>query len=378
MRDIVPPVGFLARCGLAAVTTSCGLLHDMSVDRTYPPEGRLVRVPLSADSNQQSDLQVHVIERGTGPSVVYLHGNPGFAHEFFSAQLPGGASLVDDLTSRHHLVTYDRPGHGETPRSRAALSIEEQCRLLQSVVQATCQDRPILLAYSWGGALALAFAQAHPEDVSGVVLLAPIVYPDADTILGIARFGIAHPVISFVLYFPFTLGHLTFGGWPLGTAITRSEVEAAFAPSTPPPCCREFLDEATDRWSTTGSIITMIEEDQELWRHAMASRDGKSDLGYDLGDAWTRMVIVVGADDERVRPEQHGARLFEERKHAELDCTLWSLPGIGHKIALLEPGVVLQAIEQVGAPWPIWLNRTDVGVQKSGPSGAARETGDEP
>lgn len=111
-------------------------------------------------------LHVETFGAPDGIPVVHLHGGPG------SGAQPDHRALFDP--ARHRAVLYDQRGAGRsTPlRSRTANTTAHQIADLETIREALGIDRWVVAGGSWGATLALAYAQAHPERVSGLVLRA--------------------------------------------------------------------------------------------------------------------------------------------------------------------------------------------------------------
>jgi 2-succinyl-6-hydroxy-2,4-cyclohexadiene-1-carboxylate synthase len=95
---------------------------------------------------------------GSGPTLVWLHGftqTKDSAHQFRSI-----------LAGTGELLTLDLPGHGESSSIRASLS--ETADLL---AQSLPEEPFVLGGYSYGARVALHFALAHAERLTGLVLL---------------------------------------------------------------------------------------------------------------------------------------------------------------------------------------------------------------
>ncbi len=116
----------------------------------------------------------------TGKPVVYLHGGPG------GCSFAGCRRHFDPAV--HLIVTFDQRGCG---RSRP-LACHEPARLAANTTQAIIADMEALRVHlgiarwmvtgtSWGTALGLAYAQAHPDRVTEMVL-ALIHIPSADVV----------------------------------------------------------------------------------------------------------------------------------------------------------------------------------------------------
>lgn len=109
-------------------------------------------------------------ENPKAPILVWLHGGPGGAERPLFR-------LYNTALERHFVVVYlDQRGAGRSFDAKAdprALTIARHVKDLDLVVDQLCreqgQSRVILLGHSWGSALGLFYAQAHPEKVSAFI-----------------------------------------------------------------------------------------------------------------------------------------------------------------------------------------------------------------
>jgi len=75
------------------------------------------------------------------------------------------------LAQSFHVVTYDRRGYGKSSHQRGPFSVEEQINDLSDVIQQTTQGEPlILIGHSFGGVVALSYAQRFPDAIAGLVI----------------------------------------------------------------------------------------------------------------------------------------------------------------------------------------------------------------
>lgn len=111
---------------------------------------------------------LHVETRGRceAPAAVYLHGGPG------SGCQPLHHRLFDPES--WFAVFPDQRGSGRsTPHgSRIANTTAELVADLERIRQALEIERWLVVGGSWGATLGLAYAQAHPDRVTGLVLRA--------------------------------------------------------------------------------------------------------------------------------------------------------------------------------------------------------------
>jgi 2-succinyl-6-hydroxy-2,4-cyclohexadiene-1-carboxylate synthase len=110
-------------------------------------------------------VALEVVEQGTGPALVLVHGFGG-AKEDFSDQ-------VDDLARDHRVVTLDLRGHGESdgPEDPARYSLDRFAADLGNVCDALDIDACRLLGHSMGGMVVRRFVLAAPQRVDALILM---------------------------------------------------------------------------------------------------------------------------------------------------------------------------------------------------------------
>jgi 2-hydroxymuconate-semialdehyde hydrolase len=118
---------------------------------------------------------VHVMECGTGPAVLMLHGSgPG------TTGSGAWAATAQALGTSWRLVAPDQAGFGRTPvpaGSRGGLRLwTEQAAGLMDALGA---ERYAVVGHSMGGAVALALAAARPQQVTHVVAVSTMGAPGA-------------------------------------------------------------------------------------------------------------------------------------------------------------------------------------------------------
>ena len=116
-------------------------------------------------------VDIAYAEAGAGPPVVYIHGALTTLEE-------GMIGLSEALVRDHRLIAIDRPGHGESGGDAGSGSIWRQARLIRGALAQLDVERPVIIGHSFGGAVAMAYALDFPQEVTGVVALAPIAFPE--------------------------------------------------------------------------------------------------------------------------------------------------------------------------------------------------------
>lgn len=112
------------------------------------------------------EIYVETVGRTDGIPAVYLHGGPG------SGCQPDHRRLFDP--QRFHAVLFDQRGAGRSrPKgSREANTLPHLIADMETIRQSLGIERWLVVGGSWGVTLALAYAEANPQRVSGIVLRA--------------------------------------------------------------------------------------------------------------------------------------------------------------------------------------------------------------
>src|SRR5580704_11528762 len=125
--------------------------------------------PLTSEHLAVSDgheLYVESVGREDGIPAVYLHGGPG------SGCQPDHRRLFDP--ERFHAVLLDQSGCGRS-RPKGGREHNTTAHLIADLEAIRTKfgfERWMVVGGSWGATLALAYAEAHPDRVSGIVLRA--------------------------------------------------------------------------------------------------------------------------------------------------------------------------------------------------------------
>lgn len=188
---------------LAGVVT---YFETRNAEAEFPARGRFVRA---------GTANFHYLEAGSGKPLVLLHGAYGGSQDY-------AATLFPLLAPTHRLVALDRPGHGWSERVGSEVATPAvQAQALHAAVVALGIERPVLVGFSYGGAVALAYALAFPKELGGLVLVNPVSHtwpggPDAYTQL--PRLPLLGPLFTHTL------------ATPIATLLAPSNCEHAFEP----------------------------------------------------------------------------------------------------------------------------------------------------
>jgi pimeloyl-ACP methyl ester carboxylesterase len=265
---------------------------------------------------------------GSGPAVVLLHGQPGTGDDW--------ERVSRRLEDRFTLVAPDRPGYGRTGGS--ATGFAGNARAVLELLDRLELDRFIAVGHSWGGGVALAAAELHPERVTGLVLVASV--GPGEPVRWDDRL-LAAPVLGEAV------AALTIGatGRLLGTDRVQSLADRRLAGRT--------LQAVTALTRLTGARTR-----SRVWRSFVTEQRALlhelDDLGPGLATLQMPVAILNGSADRVVRPAV-GAML----SRAIPLSTHTVISGAHHLLPLDHPEAIADAVrdvhERAGKP----SNRSD-------------------
>jgi pimeloyl-ACP methyl ester carboxylesterase len=233
--------------------------------------------------------------------------------------------VAERLVGANRVIIFDRPGFGHTPRPRGQLwRAAEQADLIHAAFVRLGVRDAIIVGHSWGTLVALALAQRHPANVTGLVLLSGYYFPNArlDALL---LAPLTMPILGDIL--GYTIAPLF--GWLTMPLAKR----AMFAPS---PVTERFKRE----FSTAMAV--------RPWQIRASALDGvamvpdASRLSPQYGSLSIPVAIMAGDGDKVIEPEQ-----ADKLRRAIPDGTLQILHGIGHMIHHVATQQVVDAIDEV-------------------------------
>jgi len=181
--------------GIAAIALAASAVlvnkRAAQAERTHLPRGRFVTV---------DGVRLHYVETGSGPPLVFLHGNGAMVEDMLSS------GVIDHAASTYRAIVFDRPGfgHSERPRDRA-WTAAAQAALFAKAFSQLDLGSPIVVGHSWGTLVALALAIHHPASVSGLVLASGYYFPTARSDVAVFS-GPSLPVIGDLI--SYTVAHM--------------------------------------------------------------------------------------------------------------------------------------------------------------------------
>ncbi len=277
-------------------------------ERLHPPLGKFVTV---------EGLRQHYIERGdaSAPSIVFVHGAFGAAQDF-------AVTILDDLARDHHCIAWDRPGHGysERPTDEVA-GPDVQARLLVGLIEELGLDRPLIVGFSYGGAVTLATALDAPDAIRGAVLLNGPSHPWPDPTnleYRIPAYPVVGAIATSALFSP--LGHL----------LADSSVSRVFSPERVPTAYAKSPVQLSLRPDTYCANA----EDIRVLKPYLTAQTGR------YANLRVPITMVVSEGDLVVSPTIHSLQLRESAPQFEMI----RLEGAGHQILYTQSQLVARTV----------------------------------
>jgi len=261
-------------------------VFSQQAHKTYPPAGLFIHT-------DQGNM--HIIQQGDkGPAVLMLHGASANAREFTW-------SLAPRLAATHRLFCMDRPGHGYSDRPDEGHKLGIQAELAARTLARLAPDEPVtILGHSFGGAVALRLALDYPDQVRGLVLLAPVTHDwGGGGEAWYSRYA-AHPWIGPV-----------FNHLPnlIGPAQVHRSINKVFAPQVAPA---NYYEHAAIQLLFRPAAFRANAEDVTALRKELAAQQAR------YASIRHAVIVFSGAGDTVLSPKLHAGRLKREIDHLEL------------------------------------------------------------
>ncbi|HAW18608.1 MAG TPA: alpha/beta hydrolase [Flavobacteriales bacterium] len=123
------------------------------------------------------------------PTIIFVHGAPGGADNYY--EYLKDPALIDSF----NLITIDRLGYGGSNRGEAEPSIQKQAESVYPILDELLLDSQsvVLLGHSYGGPVIARIAMDRPDDVDGLLFLAPAIDPKNEKFEWAGKLGCSVP-----------------------------------------------------------------------------------------------------------------------------------------------------------------------------------------
>jgi pimeloyl-ACP methyl ester carboxylesterase len=307
--------------GILVTGAAVTVVESARIEAAHPASGRFVEV---------AGGRLHVLELGPvtpagRPPVVLVHGASGNLEDQRLA-------LGNRLAADRRVVLVDRPGSGWSDRPDGAgdASPARQVALIVEALDRLGIERFVLVGHSLGGAIATAFALAHPERLAGLVLVAPVTHP---WVGGLAWYNalLTTPVLG-----PLFARTLAL---PLGVWLLDGAAESVFEPQAVPA---DYVRRAAIRLLLRPSRLIANAQDVAVLKAFVAAQVPR------YREIAIPTVVLTGASDTTVSPRIHARAVAAAIPNARLIV----LEGVGHMPHHTNTADVVAAIDAVATHTP--------------------------
>lgn len=272
-----------------------------------------------------SDRSLHAVQRGAGEDVLLLHGALTTNHDWLTGP-------ADALALENRVTALDRPGHGLSRRPRFVGTPRDQVRQIEAGLDRLGVGPAVVVAHSFGALVALALAERSPDRVTGLILVAPLIFPEPRLL----EHGLIAPR-SLPVFGPMLSRFSRRSGLD---RVAFEWIQAAMFSPAPVPA----------EWKRSFPFEQVLDPDALVHE----GEDSSSMLPLspagtiDLRRIEAPVHVLLGTEDRVVEQERQGkalARLVRNGRLTEIE-------GAGHMLHHSHPRFVLGAVREAAAPVP--------------------------
>ena len=264
------------------------------------------------------DHSLHAVTAGTGPDIILVHGAFATHQDWLDGPFAALAQLG-------RVSAIDRPGHGFSRRPRFEGGPRAHAAQMRAGLKALGIVRPIFVAHSFGALSALSFAEQFPQDVAGLVLVAPLAFPEFRP-------------LEHTLFAPRALPVLGPLWAEMGQAFDRVILEAhhriMFWPDQPPDSWK-----ANYPWDRILASTGMTANGEDF----SGVHPLRLDSFVDLHAVRTPAHVLSGRADLILDDLRHGLVLAERLP----DAAVTRFEGVGHMLHHSRPDALVDAVRGV-------------------------------
>ena len=263
---------------------------------------------------------VRVLEAGTGPAVLLLHGNPDSADEW--------REVMRLLAPTHRCIAPDFPGYGRSPAPPASFAYDRAAQLAwaDAVLEAVGVAGAVtVVVHDIGGFVGSPWADAHLDRLQGMVFTNTVAFEGFRWFSTARAWGRTDPRGQ-------RLARLQM--WLLGLA-GGALFRRVFGQQSPGLSPKQL-----DRM-TAGFACSAAAKEATLRQFRHATRRGFFD-GFD-----TMNARIVASVPTRVVWGLGDVYIPDRWADAFAPAPTRKLPGVGHWVPLLRPDAVADAVREV-------------------------------
>jgi len=131
-----------------------------AISSEFPYESRFIEIHGS---------QMHYVEKGEGDPILFLHGQPTSSYLW--------RNIMPHVENQGRTIAVDNIGFGKSDQPDLDYVFADHYRYIEGFIEALGLSNITLVVHDWGSGLGLHYAEQHPYNVKGIVLMESIVAP---------------------------------------------------------------------------------------------------------------------------------------------------------------------------------------------------------
>lgn len=262
-----------------------------------------------------SGVKIRYNQIGNGEDLLLIHGLPGSLEDW--------EPIVNGLSSKFRVTSYDRPGHGYSSAKNIAYNIEHNADIVLGLINALKLKNVIVVGHSYGGSILMELAVRNPQLIKAYISVAGAtnLVENVDPLYSIIKI----PIIG--------RGFVASTSWLIGPAMIEDGVNQAFHPNEH-IIPDGYIDTRMNIWLQTKVAVSTAREELNI----------NSDLNRiipECGSISKKFIIIHGENDLLV-PKDDSVKLHKKITNSKLII----LSATGHQVQYERPKILIRTIEE--------------------------------
>lgn len=166
----------LSRRTLLASAAVLPLAPTLAIAQAAPGTSGPYNLPISPDfpfEKKRADIldsQIAYVDEGTGPPVVFLHGNPTSSYLWRNV-------IPHAVAAGYRAIAPDLIGMGDSGKPDIGYTFDDHAAHLDAFLVGLNLDPAVFVIHDWGSALGMRYARLNPDAVRALAYMEAIVAP---------------------------------------------------------------------------------------------------------------------------------------------------------------------------------------------------------
>jgi len=161
----------LAASALGAGALATGLRTSLAATETTPYGVPIsTAFPFNKKSVNIAGSKIAYVDEGTGPVVVFLHGNPTSSYLWRNI-------IPHVVKAGYRAIAPDLIGMGDSGKPEIGYTFEDHAIFIDGFLDSFGISGMTLVVHDWGSALGMSYARLNPDKVSALAFMEAIIPP---------------------------------------------------------------------------------------------------------------------------------------------------------------------------------------------------------